>query len=100
MYAIRSYYALLRSAELYAQMKDSASYGIETSGLSLVFPKVQERKQAIVDHLHKGVQYLMKKNKITVIQGKGRVIGPSIFSPKSGAVAVELNDGEMSYNFV
>lgn len=87
--------ALLRSAELYAQMKESASYGIETSGLTLVFPKVQERKQAIVEQLHKGVQYLMKKNKITVIQGKGRVIGPSIFSPKSGAVAVELSDGEM-----
>lgn len=87
--------ALLRSAELFAQMKESASYGIETSGLSLVFPKVQERKQEIVDQLHKGVQYLMRKNKITVIQGSGRVIGPSIFSPKSGAVAVELNDGEM-----
>ncbi|WP_410768279.1 dihydrolipoyl dehydrogenase [Fontibacillus sp. BL9] len=87
--------ALLRSAELYAQMKDSASFGIETSGVTLVFPKVQERKQAIVDQLHKGVQYLMRKNKIQVIQGKGRIIGPSIFSPKSGAVAVELSDGEM-----
>lgn len=87
--------ALLRSAELYAQMKDSASFGIETSGLSLVFPKVQERKQGIVDQLHKGVQYLMRKNKIQVLQGKGRIIGPSIFSPKSGAVAVELADGEM-----
>lgn len=87
--------ALLRSAELYAQMKESASYGIETSGLSLVFPKVQERKQEIVDQLHRGVQYLMRKNKITVIQGSGRIIGPSIFSPKSGAVAVELHDGEM-----
>lgn len=87
--------ALLRSAELYAQMKDSASYGIETNGLSLVFPKVQERKQGIVDQLHNGVQYLMRKHKIQVIHGKGRVIGPSIFSPKSGAVAVELHDGEM-----
>lgn len=87
--------ALLRSAELYAQMKDSASFGIETSGVTLVFPKVQERKQGIVDQLHKGVQYLMRKNKIQVLQGKGRVIGPSIFSPKSGAVAVELSDGEM-----
>lgn len=87
--------ALLRSAELYAQMKDSADYGIETSGLSLVFPRVQERKQGIVDQLHKGVQYLMRKHKIQVIKGKGRVIGPSIFSPKSGAVAVELSDGEM-----
>ncbi|WP_435925142.1 dihydrolipoyl dehydrogenase [Paenibacillus sp. DYY-L-2] len=87
--------ALLRSAELYANMKESESYGIETNGVTLVFPKVQERKQAVVEQLHKGVQYLMRKHKIQVIQGKGRIIGPSIFSPKSGAVAVELNDGEM-----
>lgn len=87
--------ALLRSAELFAQMKDSTSYGIETNGVTLVFPKVQERKQSIVDQLHKGVQYLMRKHKIRVIEGNGRVIGPSIFSPKSGAVAVELPDGEM-----
>ncbi|MGP0585737.1 FAD-dependent oxidoreductase, partial [Paenibacillus timonensis] len=40
--------ALLRSAELFAQMKDSTSYGIETNGVTLVFPKVQERKQSIV----------------------------------------------------
>ncbi|USB34700.1 dihydrolipoyl dehydrogenase [Paenibacillus sp. YPG26] len=87
--------SLLRSAELYAQMKDSESYGIETSGVALVFPKVQQRKQGIVDQLHSGVKYLMRKNNIKVIQGTGRVIGPSIFSPKSGAVAVELADGEM-----
>ncbi|WP_211745122.1 dihydrolipoyl dehydrogenase [Paenibacillus sp. Marseille-Q4541] len=87
--------ALLRSAEVYADIKDSASYGIETSGATLVFPKVQERKEAIVQQLHQGVQYLMRKNKISVLQGKGRVIGPSIFSPKSGALAVELENGEM-----
>ncbi|MUG64925.1 dihydrolipoyl dehydrogenase [Paenibacillus campinasensis] len=87
--------ALLRSAELYADMKESEQYGIETDGLRLAFDKVQKRKQGIVDKLHDGVQYLMRKNKITVIQGKGRVIGPSIFSPRSGAVAVELPDGEM-----
>lgn len=87
--------ALLRSAELYAQMKESIKYGIEATGVELVFPKVQARKQDIVDQLHKGIQYLMSKNKIQVIHGTGRVIGPSIFSPKSGAVAVELEDGEM-----
>ncbi|WP_179032792.1 dihydrolipoyl dehydrogenase [Paenibacillus kribbensis] len=87
--------ALLRSAEVYATIKESAQYGIETSGAQLVFPKVQERKEAVVEQLHQGVQFLMRKNKITVLNGKGRVIGPSIFSPKSGAVAVELEDGEM-----
>lgn len=87
--------ALLRSAEVYATIKESAQYGIETSGAQLVFPRVQERKDSIVEQLHQGVQFLMRKNKITVLSGKGRVIGPSIFSPKSGAVAVELEDGEM-----
>lgn len=87
--------SLLRSAEVYAEIKDSESYGIETSGATLVFPKVQQRKTDIVEQLHQGVQYLMRKNKIKVLYGKGRVTGPSIFSPKSGAVAVELSDGEV-----
>ncbi|MET3941037.1 dihydrolipoamide dehydrogenase [Paenibacillus sp. PvP094] len=87
--------ALLRSAEVYAEIQESESYGIETAGATLVFPKVQARKDAIVEQLHQGVQYLMKKNKIQVVQAKGRVIGPSIFSPQSGAVAVEFEDGEM-----
>ncbi|MCM3171375.1 dihydrolipoyl dehydrogenase [Paenibacillus sp. MER 99-2] len=87
--------ALLRSAEVYAEIQESETYGIETTGATLVFPKVQARKDAIVEQLHQGVQYLMKKNKIQVVHAKGRVIGPSIFSPQSGAVAVEFEDGEM-----
>ncbi|ASA23080.1 dihydrolipoyl dehydrogenase [Paenibacillus donghaensis] len=87
--------SLLRSAEVFADIKDSESYGIETEGVKLVFPKVQRRKESVVEQLHQGVQYLMRKNKIQVLKGKGRVIGPSIFSPRSGAVAVELADGEM-----
>lgn len=87
--------SLLRSAEVYAEINESESYGIETSGVQLVFPKVQRRKESVVEQLHQGVQYLMRKNKIQVLKGKGRVIGPSIFSPRSGAVAVELEDGEM-----
>lgn len=87
--------SLLRSAEVFAEINESENYGIETSGVQLVFPKVQKRKEAVVEQLHQGVQYLMRKNKIQVIKGKGRVTGPSIFSPRSGAVAVELEDGEM-----
>ncbi|WP_106768069.1 dihydrolipoyl dehydrogenase [Paenibacillus faecalis] len=87
--------ALLRSAEVFAEMKESENYGIEVDGVRLSFAKVQKRKEDIVEKLHQGVQYLMRKNKIRVIYGKGRVIGPSIFSPRSGAVAVEFKDGEM-----
>lgn len=55
--------ALLRSAEVLATMKKSEIYGIKTSGVELDFGLVQKRKEAIVEQLHKGVQYLMKKIK-------------------------------------
>lgn len=87
--------SLLRSAELYAEMKQSEDYGISVSSLALNYSKVLERKQKVVEQLHQGVQYLMKKNKIDVVSGNGRIIGPSIFSPRSGSIAVEKADGEM-----
>lgn len=87
--------ALLRSAEVYSQTRNGSEFGVETESVALNFVRVQERKQSIVDQLHKGVQYLMKKNKIDVYSGSGRLMGPSIFSPRSGSVAVELADGEM-----
>lgn len=87
--------ALLRSAEVYATMKRADEFGVVASGeLAFDFAKAQSRKAAIVEQLHKGVQFLMKKHKIEVVRGSGRIIGPSIFSPRSGAVAVELEDGE------
>ncbi|MBP1962055.1 dihydrolipoyl dehydrogenase [Paenibacillus aceris] len=87
--------ALLRSAEVYATMKKSEEYGIASGSLELKFESVLARKQRIVDQLHQGLQFLMKKNKITVHTGNGRIIGPSIFSPRSGAVSVEKEDGDI-----
>jgi dihydrolipoamide dehydrogenase len=89
--------SLLRSAEIYATLSQAESYGfsLPAGEIAIRFEKVQERKQQAVDQLYRGLQYLMKKHKIEVVSGKGRVIGPSIFSPRSGAVAVELTDGEM-----
>lgn len=86
--------ALLRSAEVFVQTKESAAFGVKTGEVALDIGQVHARKRQIVDQLHKGVQFLMKKNKIDVYIGSGRVTGPSIFSPRSGAVAVELADGE------
>lgn len=87
--------ALLRSAEIYDSVKKAEEFGIESKEKSVVnFQKVQERKQAIVDQLHKGVQGLVAKNKVKVLNGTGVVMGPSIFSPVSGAVIVTFEDGE------
>lgn len=88
--------SMLRSAEVYATLKEASSYGIQVTGaeMSVDWAAVRTRKEGIVEQLHRGVQALMKQNKIQVIHGNGRIIGPSIFSPRSGAIAVELGDGE------
>ncbi|MBH0157585.1 dihydrolipoyl dehydrogenase [Fictibacillus sp. 5RED26] len=85
--------ALLRSAEVYKTAKKAADFGVDIEGIGLNFSKMQERKQSIVNQLHMGVQSLMKKGKIEVYEGIGRILGPSIFSPMPGTISVEFNDG-------
>lgn len=85
--------ALLRSAEVFKTAKNSEEFGVTAGSVTLNFAKVQKRKQSIVDTLYSGVQGLMKKNKIDVYEGLGRILGPSIFSPMPGTVSVEMNDG-------
>ncbi|PKR78936.1 dihydrolipoyl dehydrogenase [Halalkalibacillus sediminis] len=86
--------ALLRSAEVLRQTKEAESFGVETENPTLNFFKVQERKQSIIDQLHNGVKGLMKKGKIAVFEGHGRILGPSIFSPSAGTISVEQSNGE------
>lgn len=85
--------ALLRSAEVYQQTKNSIDFGVIAGEVALDFLKVQERKEKIVTNLYKGIQHLMKKGKIDVYEGVGRILGPSIFSPMAGTISVEMNDG-------
>lgn len=89
--------ALLRSAEVYRTLLQSSDYGIdvEKNFSTFQFGSVQSKKDEKVEQLYKGLQGLMKRHRIQIIKGKGRVIGPSIFSPRSGSLAVELPDGEM-----
>lgn len=86
--------ALLRSAEVYQTAKKSSEFGVETSNVLLNYARVQERKSEIVSQLHNGVKQLMKKGKIDVYEGIGRILGPSIFSPMPGTISVELKSGE------
>lgn len=86
--------ALLKSAEVFALAKrDAAQFGVEIDHVALNFAQVQARKNAIVERLYTGVQHLMKKGKIDVFEGHGRMLGPSIFSPMPGTISVEMNDG-------
>jgi len=86
--------ALLRSAEVFRQTQSASEYGIDSKETTLNFLNVQKRKNSIVDTLHKGVQGLMKKNKIDVYEGFGRILGPSIFSPMAGTISIEYENGD------
>lgn len=86
--------ALLRSAEVYRQTKEADDFGVETNNINLNFLKVQERKNTIVNTLYQGVQGLIKKGKIDVYEGFGRILGPSIFSPMPGTISIEYENGD------
>lgn len=86
--------ALLRSAEVYDLAKQGFEFGVQTDNVKLDFNRVQERKAGIVEQLHKGVQHLMKKGKIDVFEGFGRILGPSIFSPMPGTISIEYANGQ------
>lgn len=84
---------MLRSAELFHDMKHAQEYGIAVGEVKLDIKGVHKRKNKVKDQLHKGVQHLLKKNGITVYNGTGRMLGPSIFSPLPGTISVEKSDG-------
>lgn len=68
--------ALLKSAELMAYATHLADYGLALDGsVQPDFPKVIARSRGVADKMNKGVQFLMKKNKIDVVFGHGRLLG-------------------------
>jgi dihydrolipoamide dehydrogenase len=66
--------ALIKSAQVYEYVKHSANYGITTTGVNHDFGAVIKRSRGVADKMSKGVQFLMKKNKIDVIMGYGKVM--------------------------
>jgi dihydrolipoamide dehydrogenase len=69
--------ALLKSAQLYNEFKKSQEFGIFHTGLSYDFSKIIARSRGVADRISKGVEYLMKKNKIDVISGSAKLSGKS-----------------------
>jgi dihydrolipoamide dehydrogenase len=88
--------ALLESSELYAQAKEGlAVHGIVASDVKLDLGAMMTRKKGVVDGLTRGVQGLMKKNKIDVWQGRARIAAAPGAS-SAGIVEVKgQNDGEL-----
>ncbi len=68
--------ALLKSAQVYEYAKHAADYGINLQNPTADFGGVVKRSRGVADKMSKGVTFLMKKNKIDVIMGTGKLIAP------------------------
>ena len=81
--------ALLKSAQVFDYLKHASDYGLTVSSFDKDFTAVVGRSRGIADGMSKGVQFLMKKNKIDVIDGFGKM------KPEK-KVAVTAADGKVT----
>lgn len=79
--------ALLKSAEMMNKFKHAGDYGLKIEGAGFDFPKIIQRSRKVAEASEKGVQFLMKKNKITIINGTG-----SFKNDKT--ISIKDNDGK------
>jgi len=64
--------ALLKSAEVFHEIKQAKNYGLKVDGVSADFPAIIKRSRRVADTNSKGVEFLMKKNGIDVIYGNAQ----------------------------
>ena len=78
--------ALLKSAQVFDYLKHASDYGLTIEGYDKDFDAVVKRSRGVAEGMSKGVQFLMKKNKIDVIEGFGKL-------KSAGKITVKNNDG-------
>ena len=81
--------ALLHTADVWEYFKHPDEQGIACKDPQLNYPKVLDRKNSIVSKHAKGVEFLMRKNKVDVVKGYGRLLG-------KGRVQVESDKGSQT----
>ncbi len=81
--------ALLKSAEVFGYIKHAADYGITVDGSKPHFENIIQRSRQVAQGMSKGVDFLMKKNKIDVIPGTGKLMG-------GRKIEVTGNDGKVT----
>ena len=80
--------ALIKNAEVYSLIKDSENYGIKVQNISVDFKKNVKRSRDISQRLSKGIEFLMKKNKIKHFNGIGRLKSKN---------SIEINNNDKVY---
>ena len=82
--------ALLQTAAMLNDLKHGEEFGVKTNGVEFDYPQAAKRKDQVVNQLRKGLQGLMKKNKIQVFTGTGSFVEPK-------KIKVEGEDGEQEF---
>ncbi|MGF1592011.1 MAG: dihydrolipoyl dehydrogenase [Kiloniellaceae bacterium] len=84
--------ALLRSAEVYHHMQHAESFGLSAEKVGFDLEKVVKRSRAVSKQLNGGVGHLLKKNKVTVFDGEGKLNGPGKLTvAKDGKKVADLS---------
>jgi dihydrolipoamide dehydrogenase len=82
--------ALLRSAEVFHQMKHAKDYGLSADNVTADLDAIVKRSRGVAGQLNKGVIGLMKKNKIAVHMGQGKITAPGKLSVEAEGKTTEL----------
>ncbi|HEY0028388.1 MAG TPA: dihydrolipoyl dehydrogenase [Allosphingosinicella sp.] len=82
--------ALLRTSEIYHYMTHAGDYGLSAEKPAFDLTKIVERSRKVAGQLNGGVKGLMKKNKITVVEGEGSLAGGGVLKVVKDGKATEL----------
>jgi dihydrolipoamide dehydrogenase len=83
--------ALLRSAEIYHNIQNAEAYGLSVTGASFDIAKVVARSRAVAKQLNQGVRGLLRKNKVAIIDGHGKLAGKGkVHVEKDGKAVADL----------
>lgn len=74
--------AMLRSAEIYHYMQNASDYGLVAKGIEADLDAIVKRSRGVAKQLNQGIGHLMKKNKITVHMGEGKLTGANTLTVK------------------
>lgn len=88
--------AMLHTAELVEHLKDASDLGLSVGQVAVDFAAVHRRKARVVETLHKGVQFLMRKHKIDVFTGEGRFLS----AQKIGVALADGSETELAARHV
>ena len=81
--------ALLKSANVFEYLSHADEYGIKVNGGEADFEAIVKRSRGVAEGMSKGIEFLMKKNKIDVIMGTGKLLAGK-------KIAVTDKDGKTS----